>query len=124
MVAIDPNGVVTVVNDEARSLLSIDGKPGMRIEDIGLTPRLLEVIESPTSEPVLAAVNEVVWRSFSTDVWVAFKAFGIVPLDALFVVSLWPYVKRHWCDEEGAAQGASAEEPWPAAAAAPPRRSA
>lgn len=60
VVAIDPNGVVTVVNDEARALLSIDGKPGMRIEDIGLTPRLLEVIESPTSEPVLAAVNEVV----------------------------------------------------------------
>ncbi|AJW40716.1 Signal transduction histidine kinase CitA regulating citrate metabolism [Rhodococcus sp. B7740] len=60
VVAIDPNGVVTVVNDEARSLLSIDGKPGMRIENIGLTPRLLEVIESPTAEPVLAAVNEVV----------------------------------------------------------------
>lgn len=60
VVAIDPNGVVTVVNDEARALLSIDGKPGMRIEDIGLTPRLLEVIESPTAEPVLAAVNEVV----------------------------------------------------------------
>lgn len=60
VVAIDPNGVVTVVNDEARSLLSIDGKPGMRIEDIGLTPRLLEVIESPTADPVLAAVNEVV----------------------------------------------------------------
>ncbi|OZE96940.1 sensor histidine kinase [Rhodococcus sp. 15-2388-1-1a] len=60
VVAIDPDGVVTVVNDEARSLLSIDGKPGMRIEDIGLTPRLLEVIESPTSEPVLAAVDEVV----------------------------------------------------------------
>ncbi|OZC62920.1 histidine kinase [Rhodococcus sp. 15-725-2-2b] len=60
VVAIDPNGVVTVVNDEARALLSIDGKPGMRIEDVGLTPRLLEVIESPTAEPVLAAVNEVV----------------------------------------------------------------
>lgn len=60
VVAIDPDGVVTVVNDEARTLLSIDGKPGMRIEDIGLTPRLLEVIESPTAEPVLAAVNEVV----------------------------------------------------------------
>jgi two-component system CitB family sensor kinase len=60
VVAIDPNGVVTVVNDEARALLSIDGKPGMRIEDVGLTPRLLEVIESPTADPVLAAVNEVV----------------------------------------------------------------
>ncbi|MDV8022877.1 sensor histidine kinase [Rhodococcus sp. IEGM 1330] len=60
VVAIDPDGVVTVVNDEARTLLSIDGKPGMRIEDIGLTPRLLEVIRSPTAEPVLAAVDEVV----------------------------------------------------------------
>lgn len=60
VVAMDPDGVVTVVNDEARTLLSIDGRPGMRVEDIGLTPRLLEVIENPTAEPVLAAVNEVV----------------------------------------------------------------
>lgn len=60
VVAIDPDGVVTVVNDEALTLLSIDGKPGMRIENIGLTPRLLEVIRSPTAEPVLAAVDEVV----------------------------------------------------------------
>ncbi|CCQ17886.1 Signal transduction histidine kinase [Rhodococcus sp. AW25M09] len=60
VVAVDPDGMVTVVNDEARALLSIDGRPGMRVEDIGLTPRLLEVIESPTAEPVLAAVNEVV----------------------------------------------------------------
>ena len=60
VVAIDPDGVVTVVNDEARTLLSIDGKPGMRIENIGLTPRLLEVIRSPTAEPVLAAVDELV----------------------------------------------------------------
>ncbi|MEK8072969.1 sensor histidine kinase [Rhodococcoides navarretei] len=60
VVAVDPDGVVTVVNDEARTLLSIDGKPGMRIENIGLTPRLLEVIRTPTAEPVLAAVDEVV----------------------------------------------------------------
>nr|WP_314142904.1 sensor histidine kinase [uncultured Rhodococcus sp.] len=60
VVAIDPDGVVTVVNDEARTLLSIDGKPGMRIENIGLTPRVLEVIRTPTAEPVLAAVDEVV----------------------------------------------------------------
>lgn len=60
VVAIDPDGIVTVVNDEARTLLSIDGKPGMRIENIGLTPRVLEVIRTPTAEPVLAAVDEVV----------------------------------------------------------------
>ena len=28
----------------------------------------------------LAVVNEVVWRSFSTDTWVAFKVWGIMPI--------------------------------------------
>ncbi|WP_415975594.1 ATP-binding protein [Rhodococcus sp. 077-4] len=60
VVATDPDGVVTVVNDEARALLSIDGKPGMRVENIGLTPRLLEVVRSATADPVLATVDDVV----------------------------------------------------------------
>lgn len=60
VVAVDPVGVVTVINDEARRVLSIEGRPGMHMANIGLTPRLLEVVESPTAEPVLAAVNEVV----------------------------------------------------------------
>lgn len=46
----------------------------------------------------LAACNELVWRSFSTDVWVSFKVFAIVPLDALFALALWPYVKCHWSE--------------------------
>lgn len=32
----------------------------------------------------LALVNEVVWRSFSTDVWVSFKVFGFLPLTLVF----------------------------------------
>lgn len=60
VVAIDTDGVVTVVNDEARALLSIDGKPGMRVERIGLTPRLLEVIDAAAGEPVLASVDDLV----------------------------------------------------------------
>ena len=28
---------------------------------------------------VLAIINEVVWRNFSTDFWVSFKLFGIMP---------------------------------------------
>ena len=28
----------------------------------------------------LAVVNEVVWRNFSTDTWVAFKVWGIMPI--------------------------------------------
>jgi intracellular septation protein len=43
----------------------------------------------------LAVLNEIVWRNFSTDVWVAYKLFGVLPLDVLFGLSLWPYANRH-----------------------------
>ncbi len=32
----------------------------------------------------LALLNEIVWRNFSTDFWVNFKVFGIMPLTMLF----------------------------------------
>jgi len=35
----------------------------------------------------LAVLNEIVWRSFSTDVWVSFKVFGIMPLTMAFAVA-------------------------------------
>ena len=35
----------------------------------------------------LAVLNEIVWRNFSTDVWVNFKVFGIMPLTMLFAGS-------------------------------------
>ncbi len=34
----------------------------------------------------LAVLNEVVWRMFSTDFWVAFKVFGIMPLTLIFSI--------------------------------------
>lgn len=34
----------------------------------------------------LAGVNEVVWRTFSTDAWVSFKVFGILPLTMVFAI--------------------------------------
>ena len=33
---------------------------------------------------VLAALNEIVWRTQTTDFWVSFKLFGVVPLTFLF----------------------------------------
>ena len=33
---------------------------------------------------VMALLNEVVWRSVSTDTWVSFKVFGLFPLTLLF----------------------------------------
>jgi intracellular septation protein len=32
----------------------------------------------------LAIINEILWRNFSTDVWVAFKVWGIMPLTVIF----------------------------------------
>jgi intracellular septation protein len=36
---------------------------------------------------VLAIVNEVLWRNFSTDIWVAFKVWGVMPLTVIFSIS-------------------------------------
>ncbi len=47
----------------------------------------------------LAVVNEVVWRSFSTDTWVAFKVWGIMPITLLFTFSQMPLIMRHSLDE-------------------------
>ena len=48
----------------------------------------------------LAVVNEVVWRSFSTDAWVAFKVWGIMPITLLFTFSQMPLIMRHSLDEK------------------------
>lgn len=49
---------------------------------------------------VLAGVNEVVWRSLSTDDWVNFKVFGIMPLTLLFSVLQAPFILRHQVADE------------------------
>lgn len=43
----------------------------------------------------LAALNEVVWRNFSTDTWVSFKVFGVMPLTFVFSLVLFPVIMRH-----------------------------
>jgi intracellular septation protein len=48
---------------------------------------------------VLAVVNEVVWRSFSTDAWVAFKVWGIMPITLAFTFFQMPLIMRHSLDE-------------------------
>ncbi len=44
---------------------------------------------------IMAALNEVIWRSCSEDVWVAFKVFGGVGLVLAFTASRIPFAKRH-----------------------------
>lgn len=48
---------------------------------------------------VLAVLNEIVWRSFSTDFWVSFKLFGIMPLTFLFAISQTPLFLREQIEE-------------------------
>jgi intracellular septation protein len=43
----------------------------------------------------LAILNEVVWRNFSTDTWVTFKVFGIMPLTIAFALFQMPVIQRH-----------------------------
>jgi intracellular septation protein len=44
---------------------------------------------------VLAVLNEIVWRNFSTDTWVSFKLFGIFPLTLAFGFAQMGLLKRH-----------------------------
>jgi intracellular septation protein len=44
---------------------------------------------------VMAGVNEIVWRTQSTDVWVGFKTFGIVALTLLFGLAQVGLIRRH-----------------------------
>jgi intracellular septation protein len=43
----------------------------------------------------LAVLNEIVWRNASTDVWVDFKVFGVVPLTFLFGALQVPLLKKY-----------------------------
>jgi intracellular septation protein len=42
----------------------------------------------------LAIVNEVVWRSFSTEFWAGFKLFGIMPMTLVFAAAQVPLIMK------------------------------
>ncbi|MGP2440330.1 ATP-binding protein [Streptomyces sp. JW3] len=58
VLALDTGGRVTVVNDEARRLLAPAAAPGRHVGELGLTPRVAEVLRGPGRGPVMAAVGE------------------------------------------------------------------
>ena len=43
----------------------------------------------------LAALNEIVWRTQTTDTWVAFKVFGVMPLTFVFAMLQFPLLKKY-----------------------------
>jgi intracellular septation protein len=48
----------------------------------------------------LAVLNEIVWRNFSTDTWVSFKLFGVVPLTFLFGALQFPLLTKYHPDAQ------------------------
>ena len=47
----------------------------------------------------LAVLNEVIWRNFSTDFWVAFKVWGVMPITLVFTFSQLPLISKHTVEE-------------------------
>jgi intracellular septation protein len=48
----------------------------------------------------MAVLNELVWRNFSTDTWVSFKAFGFLPITFLFAMAQVPLMQRYGVPED------------------------
>ncbi len=55
----------------------------------------------------LAGLNEIVWRNFSTDTWVTFKAFGLMGLTLVFAFAQAPLIARHEKPEPEGSQPAA-----------------
>jgi intracellular septation protein len=43
----------------------------------------------------LAILNEIVWRTQSTDTWVTFKVFGVMPLTFIFAALQYPLLTKY-----------------------------
>jgi len=48
----------------------------------------------------MAALNEIVWRTQTTDTWVNFKSFGVVPLTFVFAAFQFPLLQRYAAEPE------------------------
>lgn len=52
----------------------------------------------------MALLNEIVWRTQSTDFWVAFKVFGAVPLTFVFAALQYPLLMKYDASPKDEAQ--------------------
>src|SRR3546814_15471977 len=68
----------------------------------------------------MAALNEAVWRTQSTDFWVTFKVFGILGLTFVFVASQVFFMRTHMLPDDDEAAGKPRDRrPSPTTGAAP-----
>ncbi|MEN3971366.1 inner membrane-spanning protein YciB [Sphingomicrobium sp. XHP0235] len=69
----------------------------------GLTPRGWSLLSRNWAIffVIMASLNEVVWRNFSTSFWIGFKLWGFLPLTFLFAASQFPMLSRNGLDISG-----------------------
>lgn len=60
---------------------------------------------------LLAFLNEIMWRNFSTDTWVAFKVFGILPLTLVFALLQIGVLQRYGIETNKQGEVDAASEP-------------
>ncbi len=58
---------------------------------------------------VLAGMNEVVWRNFSTETWITYKTFGILPLTFAFLLAQGKLITTHAIEPATPPEGPPAE---------------
>ena len=47
----------------------------------------------------LAILNEIVWRTQTTDIWVSFKVFGILPITFIFTLTQFSTIKKYQIED-------------------------
>ncbi len=57
----------------------------------------------------MAVLNEILWRTQTTEFWVAFKVFGMVPLTMIFALTQMSLVKRYQLEPVSLAESAADE---------------
>jgi intracellular septation protein len=48
----------------------------------------------------MAVLNEIIWRTQSTDFWVNFKVFGLLPLTLIFALANAPFMAKHMQEDQ------------------------
>ena len=47
----------------------------------------------------LAILNEIIWRTQTTDIWVSFKVFGILPITFIFTLAQFSIIKKYQIED-------------------------
>ncbi len=47
----------------------------------------------------IAALNELIWRNVSTDMWINFKVFGLLGMTLVFALANAPYMAKHMIED-------------------------